>query len=77
MTELRLITAEPLGDDIVQLFEDALELAKLGEISSGAVAIVYRDGSTRSAWSKPPSIALLMGCVGHLLWRLNKGLDEA
>lgn len=77
MTELRCITAEPLGADIIELFENGLAMAKRGEISSAAVAIVLRDGATETAWSKPPSQGLLMGCVSHLLFRLNKRLDDA
>jgi hypothetical protein len=77
MSELRVLSAEPLGEDVIQLFEDALARAKRGEISSAAVGIVFRDGTTQTAWSRPPSQGLLIGCVSHLMWRLNKRLDDA
>ena len=77
MPVLRAITAEPLGEGVIKLFEDGLEMAKRGEVSSAAVAIVFRSGDSMTAWSNPPSTMLLMGVVSHLLWRLNKRFDDA
>ena len=76
MSELEVINAEPLGDDIVGKFEEALERARAGELSSAAIAVVYRDGSTGSSWSKPSSLGLLLGSVTRLQSRLLKLFDE-
>lgn len=68
--ELRAIDAEPLGADVVAKLEEALEAARAGELSSVAIAVVYRDGSTGTSWSKAPSVGLLVGSTARLQHRL-------
>lgn len=70
MTEVRVLDSAPISDATVPLLEDMLERAKAGQLSSVAVAVVYRDGSTGDAWSNPPSVATLIGAVTIMQTRL-------
>lgn len=74
--ELCVITAEPLGDTVVSLLEDALERAKRGEISSAAFAMVDRDGCSEIGWSYAHSRVALVGSIQRLLHRYNLRIDE-
>jgi hypothetical protein len=76
MGQLEVIEAEPLGEDIVEKLEAVLSKAKKGELSSVAIAVVYRDGSTGGSWSKAPSSSLQIGSVTMLQWRLARKLAE-
>lgn len=79
MTEsnLRLLTAEPLGASVIERLNEAMERAKRGEISSIAIALVNRDGSSESCWSDVPSYGLLIGAVARMQYRLMVKGDEA
>jgi hypothetical protein len=70
--DLRVINAEPPGEDVIAKLEEALERAREGRISSVAIATVERDGSVGHAWSKAPSLSLLIGSITRLLWTLTK-----
>ena len=74
MAELRTITCEPPGQDIVPLLESLIERANAGELSSVAVAYVSREGVTNQEWSAPPSLATLIGSVASLQHRLLERL---
>lgn len=76
MAELRAITCEPPGLDIVPLLESLIERAKAGELSSVAVAYVSREGVTNQEWSTAPSIGTLIGSVAVLQHRLAERLLE-
>lgn len=65
-----VIEAEPVGADIIVKLKEALEKAEKGELSSVAIAVVYRDGSTGSSWSVAPSLGLQIGAVSMMHWRL-------
>jgi glycogen debranching enzyme len=75
-SDLHIITAEPRGEDVVELLEEALAQAKAGEFSSIAFAGVYRNGCTQQAWSSAPSVSLLLGSVSRLEYRLNQFIDQ-
>lgn len=64
--DLRVIDAEPAGANTVAMLEDALEAARNGQLSSAAIAVVYRDGTTGRAWSEAPSFSCLLGAVARL-----------
>lgn len=68
--ELRKIDAEPLGTQVVERLEETMAAAKRGELSSVAIAVVYRDGSTGTCWSEAPSIGLLIASTTRLQHRL-------
>jgi hypothetical protein len=50
----------------VDKLEEALELAKSGELSSVAIAFVYRDGHSGARWSYAPSLSCLIGAIARL-----------
>jgi hypothetical protein len=72
MTALRVIEAEPVGGDIVDKLQTALNEALAGRLSSVAIAVVYRDGATGSSWSEAPSLGLLLGSATLLQARIAK-----
>ena len=75
MAEVRVLDAEPVGEDVVAKLEEALEQARQGQISSVAIAVVYRSGETNRSWSKPPSLSLLIGSVAKLEAALIRRAD--
>ena len=68
--ELKVLTAEPLGVDVVEVLEDMLASAKKGEFSSVAVVYVTRSGETGSSWSRRPSQGLMIGAMTTALGRM-------
>lgn len=73
--KLGVIESEPVGANVIERLEEALEQARAGKISSIALAVVYRDGTNQPSWSDAPSIGLLTGAVSRLEWYLNQVLD--
>jgi hypothetical protein len=73
--QLKLLHPEPPINGVVPLLEDLLEQARRGELSSIAVAIVYRDGASGRGWSKIPSHAALLGSVARLQHCLLTSID--
>lgn len=76
MAELHTIEPEPLGDAVVPLLERLLEMAHAGQVSSLGVAMVLRDGSVQSEWTKATPVAALIGAISRLSHRLNLAVDE-
>jgi hypothetical protein len=71
---IRVLDAEPVSTSaVIEKLEEALEQARSGQLSSVAIAVVYRDGCTGRSWSPPPSRSCLIGAVA----RLQHGLIEA
>jgi len=70
MADLIAIHAEPEGEDIIEQLESWLALARDGKLSSVAVAVVYRDGSTGDGFSKIHSLGTQIGAVAVLQSRL-------
>jgi hypothetical protein len=70
MGDLRVIEAEPIGEDVITTLREVLAKAETGELSSVAITVVYRNGCTGSAWSARPSAGLQLGSVALLQWRL-------
>jgi hypothetical protein len=73
VSNIRVLTAEPQGEGIVELLEKLLSEAREGALSSAAIAVVDREGCTRSAWSTAPSTPLLIGAVAQLQHCLLEG----
>lgn len=71
-----VIDCEPPTGDTVMILEDVLRMAQEGRISAVAIAVVYRDGSTGDAWSKPLSTAALIGAVTVLQTRLTHRITD-
>ncbi len=76
MAELYALTAEPLGETIIEQLELALEEARAGKLSSIAIAKVNRDGCISGSWSYAPSVALLIAATADLQFRLLQELNE-
>lgn len=61
---------------MLKVLDDVRERIERGELSSIAVAMVSREGSTAQVWSKLPSIGTMLGSVSVLHHRLiDKLLD--
>lgn len=75
MADLEVITAEPPGKGVIEILRETLSQAEKGDISSVAVAVVYRDGNTSSGWSKVPSFSTLIGAIARLQAKLIREVD--
>jgi hypothetical protein len=74
--ELKVLEAEPLGAGIKEALGEVLVMAERGELSSVAIAYVYRDGSIGGSNSAPPSRPLLVGSLAYLQQRMiDRGLN--
>lgn len=73
---MSVIEPEPVGASVVDTLREIADDAEQGNISSIAVAIVYRDGTVGTAWSEVPSMALLVGAASRLQWRLIEAQGE-
>ena len=76
MAELVAIEPEGVSPDLIETLEAVLEKARAGELSSVAVAYVYRDGTIGRGWSTPPCYGTLVGAVSGLQHRMNVTKDE-
>lgn len=76
MAELHAIEPESVSPDLIMTIEELLEKARAGELSSVAVAYVYRDGTIGRGWSTPPCFGALLGAVSRLQHRMNVTKDE-
>jgi len=68
---------EQLADPgVVKALEDALELARAGELGAVAIAMVHRDYGMQAGfcWGAAPS-ALLFGSIDRLRHKLHQDLD--
>lgn len=74
--EVEVLDCEPPTADVIERLEEVLAAAKRGSVSAVAIAIVYRDGSTGDAWSKPHSTATLAGAAFILTQRLGRLLTD-
>lgn len=68
--KLTVLDAEPPGTGILELLSELGKLAKANQLSSVAVAVVYRDGSADQLWSHACSSAALIGACAVLTQRL-------
>jgi hypothetical protein len=68
--ELKVLQAEPLGNDLVIVLEEALEMARDGRLSSVAVCGVFRDGCTWQMHSDAPSAGLMIASLAILQHKL-------
>lgn len=75
MAELKVLDAEPIGEDVIAKLEEALAEAREGRLSSVAIATVERDGTTNRSWSTAPSMSLLIGSVARLQAALIRRAD--
>lgn len=57
-------------EGVVKTLENMIELAHQGLLSSVAIAAVYRDGSTCTAFEGGPNLATLLGSLDRLHYRV-------
>jgi hypothetical protein len=63
--------AEPaVSPDVADRLTEICEAVQNDRVSSVAIAVVYRDGSTGTCYSAPPSVGLLIAAVTRLQHRL-------
>ena len=75
MAALTVIEPEGVSPDLIETLEAVLEKARGGELSSVAIAYVYRDGTIGRTWSTAPSFGTLLGAIGRLAHVLNLRMD--
>jgi hypothetical protein len=69
--ELCVIDAEPaVSPDVIERLTEVCKAVEDDKVSSVGIAVVYRDGSTGTCWSTPPSYGLLIAAVSRLQHRL-------
>jgi hypothetical protein len=69
--ELCVLDAEPaVSPDVADRLTELCKAVEEDKVSSVGIAVVYRDGSTGTCWSTPPSYGLLIAAVAHLQFRL-------
>lgn len=76
MPDLHVIEPEGVSPDLITTLESVLERAREGDLSSVAIAYVYRDGTIGRTWSTPPCFGALLGAVSRLAHRMNVTKDE-
>jgi hypothetical protein len=77
MADVRVIDAEPAPHpDIAERLTELCDEVAADKISSVAIAVVYRDGTTNRSWSTAPSLSLLIGAVARLQAALIRVADE-
>jgi hypothetical protein len=76
VAELRVLDAEPApSPDIIERLTEVCKEVEDDKVSSVAVAVVYRDGTTGKSWSTAPSLSLLIGAVERLKAALVRTAD--
>jgi hypothetical protein len=75
VADLIAIEAEDQAADIIDTLERVLEKARAGELSSVAVALVYRNGSVGHRRSALPSFPVMVGALNRLIHKLNLDMD--
>lgn len=75
--KLVALDAEPApAPDIADRLTEVCNDVAADKISSVAIAVVYRDGTTGKVWSTAPSMSLLIGAVERLKAALIRDADE-
>lgn len=75
--DVHVLDAEPaVSPDVIERLSEICKQVTEDKVSSVAVAIVYRDGTTGRAWSTAPSMSLLIGATERLKAALVRAADE-
>jgi hypothetical protein len=73
---LHVLDAEPPNGDVIDRLEETLALAREGRISSIAIALVYRDGTSGHCWSSAPSLSCLIGAAERMKHAIVRFSEE-
>lgn len=76
MAELIALEPEAQAADLIAVLDDARAKVEAGEISSIAIAFVYRNGDSNSSWSGLPNRVQMLGSIYRLAHKLQLFLDE-
>ncbi len=75
VVELKPHTKEP-GDNVVQRLEQALELARKGEIANLAIVAVCNDGDVMDCWANQSNALTMVGGLESLKFEFMNGVIE-
>ncbi len=75
VVELKPATKEP-GDNVVQRLEQALELARKGEIANLAIVAVCNDGDVMDCWANQSNALTMVGGLESLKFEFMNGVIE-
>ncbi len=75
VVELKPVTKEP-GDNVVQRLEQALELARKGEIVNIAMVAVCNDGDVMDCWANQSNALTMVGGLESLKFEFMNGVIE-
>lgn len=75
VVELKPATKEP-GDNVVQRLEQALELARKGEIANIAIVAVLNDGDVMDCWGNQSNAFAVVGGLESLKFEFMNGVME-
>ncbi len=75
VVELKPHTKEP-GDNVVQRLEQALELARKGEIANIAMVAVCNDGDVMDCWANQSNALTMVGGLESLKFEFMNGVIE-
>ncbi|CAL9964778.1 hypothetical protein VPH219E481_0091 [Vibrio phage 219E48-1] len=75
VVELKPATKEP-GDNVVQRLEQALELARKGEIANIAMVAVCNDGDVMDCWANQSNALTMVGGLESLKFEFMNGVIE-
>lgn len=66
-----------INESVVETLEEALKLARGGELVNVAIAGMTADGCAFAQWSRSDKFAEMLGAVARMQHRLNMQQDEA
>ena len=75
-TNLRVLTAEPRNESLIETLELAMEMARAGELSSISVAGILTHGGPYWNWSFVPNTSALIGAVERMKADIIRVTDE-
>ena len=75
VVELKPAIKEP-GDNVVQRLEQALELARKGEIANLAIVAVCNDGDVMDCWANQSNAHAMVGGLESLKFEFMNGVIE-
>lgn len=65
-----------INDDLVEMLEEALAMAKEGKLVSAAICGTYAGGDLYSSYSSTDNAILEIAAVSRLLHRLHIRMDD-
>lgn len=67
---------ERIRQDVIDSLEKTLEMARNGEITAVAIAMVDKEGRGNYRWSEGDQATTMVGAVQRMQHRLNLAVDE-